>query len=412
VICHYTFGAKSAKGCHVTETKKPNILICFQLLDVDQRLGGAEVFSLRLAQGLRKRGYNVTFLAGDQSWRKPYMRQVAINHDIFPVMFFPSPDIWLLGSMIYLLFTSAYLLLGSSQVKVIQINSMKHITSIVAFVSKLAGKRVILRSIGGDIWLLTASPQNHPLLWLHLRFLRSRLIDKIVSQSSESTKMLVNLGISRARITQIPNGVDTIYFKPAAEKERYILRSQLGIREHERIVCCVNGLYAVKRVDVILKAFAILLSQNPNVRLIIVGDGVLRNELESLAISLDILNCVQFVGNIKDPAKYLRASDVFVLASDQENQSNALIEAMACGLPVVATEVGGNKECIQSGMNGLLVKPASPHEIAGAIQDIFKNVDLAARLGAEARLTALKHYSFEKIMDHYQKLYDFQQSYP
>ena len=398
------------KGNQVTETTKTSILFCFQLLDIDQKSGGAEIFSLRLAQALKQKGYHVTFLSGGQSWRKPYIRQVAISHDVFPVMFFPSPDIRLLGSMVYLLFISVYLFLGSRQAKVIQINSTKHISLMVALVSKLVGKKVILRSIGGDLWLLTeALANNQPFSNFHLRFIRSGFIDKIVSQSSESTNMLMTLGVDRAKIEQIPNGVDTGYFISAPEKKRNTLCLELEIRAGEQIICCVNRLSEVKRVDIILKAFAILWHQNSNVRLVIVGDGVLRNELESLANTLGVSQVIRFVGNVKDPAKYLQAADVFVLASDRENQSNALLEAMACGLPVVATNVGGNKECIRSGENGFLVEPASPHEMAGVLQDVLNNEDLAAKLGAAARQTVLQHYTFEKILERYQKLYAFEQ---
>ena len=172
------------------------------------------------------------------------------------------------------------------------------------------------------------------------------------------------------------------------------------------MICCVNKLRSLKRVDVILNAFALLLPQYPNARLMIIGDGELKSELEHMASSLGVLSRVQFVGNVKDTAKYLQASDVFVLASDKENQSNALIEAMACGLPVIATAVGGNKEIIQHDVNGILVPNSSAHDLSQAIERILSNDKMSARLGISARKSVIERYSIDFVVEQYLSLYN------
>jgi len=389
----------------MTKILAPDILIWFQVLDVNQNLGGAEVFSLRLAQGLLNRGYRVTIIAAVQSWHKPFKNTIDFNNGNVPVIFFPLPKVRFLGSFIYLLFTSVYLLLYSSRTKVIHVNTVNLIALIVAFVSKTIGKRVVCRTMGGDMWLLdNLLRQNRPLLWLRLLALHS--MDKIVSQSGESTATLVDLGINPKRIAQISNGVDTLHFEPIERDEKNIFRSELGILKQEPMICCVNKLRSLKRVDVILNAFALLLPQYPNARLMIIGDGELKSELEHMASSLGVLSRVQFVGNVKDTAKYLQASDVFVLASDKENQSNALIEAMACGLPVIATAVGGNKEIIQHDVNGILVPNSSAHDLSQAIERILSNDKMSARLGISARKSVIERYSIDFVVEQYLSLYN------
>jgi glycosyltransferase involved in cell wall biosynthesis len=138
----------------------------------------------------------------------------------------------------------------------------------------------------------------------------------------------------------------------------------------------------------------------------IIGDGELRSELEYLAGLLGVLSRIRFIGNVKDTAKYLQASDVFVLASDRENQSNALIEAMACGLPVIATAVGGNKEIIQHDVNGILVPNSSAYDLSQAVERILSNDKMCARLGANARQSVIAHYSIDCVIEQYLSLYN------
>lgn len=389
----------------MTKILAPDILIWFQVLDVNQQLGGAEVFSLRLAQGLINRGYRVTIIAAIQSWRKPFKDRIDFNNVKVPTLFFPLPKARFLGSLIYIIFTSVYLLLYSSRTKVIHINTVNLLALPVALISKIVGKRVICRTMGGDMWLLDdLLRQHHPLLRFRLLALHS--MDKIVSQSNESTATLVDLGINSKRIVQISNGVDTLHFEPVATGEKSNLRSRLGMFNQERLICCVNRLRSLKRVDVILNALALLLPRYPNARLMIIGDGELRSELERLAGSLGVSSRVQFVGNVSDTAKYLQASDVFVLASDKENQSNALIEAMSCGLPVIATSVGGNKEVIQHGVNGLLVPTSSAHDLSQAIIQILSDEKMSARLGGNARKSVLARYTLDYVIEQYLPIYE------
>lgn len=381
----------------------PRVLIWVPVLDFQRGLGGAETLSLRLAGGLIEAGCRVTVLAPRIGWQRPARDSVSVNDRQVPILWFPSPGIWLLGSVIYLTFIAVYLLLVLPGLQVVHIGSVNRVAALMVLIAKIMGKKVICRAIGGDAWLLTElGRRGHPFSKLHLFALRRA--DCIVAQSMDSKEILSALGIDSAKIVHIPNGVDTAFFKPHLGSKT-TLRARLGLTENGKIICCVNRLRPLKRVDVIINAFHRVVTKYPGSELVVVGDGSLWDELHQLAESLGVKNQVRFTGFVQKPLEYLQASDVFVIASDVENRSNALLEAMACGLPVVATEVGGNEECIQHLVNGVLVPPGAPSEMAQAILVICQDEILAARLGANARQSVLKHYTVERMVDQYLQLY-------
>jgi len=293
----------------------------------------------------------------------------------------------------------------SLSIHVVQINSINRTAALFSVFAKLLRKRVICRTIGGDIWLLTEYKTNKQYsLKPHLFALK--FVDVIISQSTESTKFLIDLGISKVRIVQIPNGVDIHHFSPLPISVRQSLRENLGIRTDDKVACCVNRLHQIKRVDMLISSFAQIVAKFPSAKLLIIGDGKLRQKLHELASTLEVQKHVFFIGAVEDPSKYLQASDLFLLGSDEENQSNALIEAMSCGIPVVATKVGGNKEIVQPGVNGLLVARSSINELSQAISQILQDKELGARLGISARQSVVEKYSFDDVVERYLSLYD------
>jgi glycosyltransferase involved in cell wall biosynthesis len=146
-------------------------------------------------------------------------------------------------------------------------------------------------------------------------------------------------------------------------------------------------------------------ARRPSSRLLVVGDGPLADNLAARARALPAGDTIMFTGARADVAELLRASDLFVLQSLAEGLPNALLEAMACGLPCVASRIGGNVDLIEDGANGLLADPLKNEEIAGAILRLMADEELARRMGAAARETVERCYARERIIPRYLKLY-------
>jgi glycosyltransferase involved in cell wall biosynthesis len=201
-------------------------------------------------------------------------------------------------------------------------------------------------------------------------------------------------GVVHTAIDVIPNGVDVSAF---AARRR-------GDRPLRRVIMVAN-LRPEKAHEVLIDAAASLVATNPDLEFRIVGDGPRLAELTDLAAARGVDRHVRFFGHRDDVAELLCDSDIFVLPSRSEAFPNGLIEAMAAGLPVVATAVGGIVELVQHGKNGLLIRPGDSRGLAHAIQQLIDDRSCAAALGCEARRTIEACYSFERMVSEFERVY-------
>jgi glycosyltransferase involved in cell wall biosynthesis len=197
----------------------------------------------------------------------------------------------------------------------------------------------------------------------------------------------------------IPNGVDMKIYYP--------LQSQQTAKKREHTVICVSRLRYEKGIDVLLQAWRLVQQQDSLAQLIIVGGGPLRQQLLSMADALGITGNIEFAGIHNDVVGQLRRAGLAVLPSRWEGMPNALLEAMACGLPCVATRVSGSEDIIQSEINGLLVEPEQPALLAHALRRIVTDRALALRLGQEARDTIVTRYRIETVAERCLHLYHY-----
>ena len=195
----------------------------------------------------------------------------------------------------------------------------------------------------------------------------------------------------------LPNGIDTTRFLPPAPDRACARKAH--------IVICVARLRYQKGVDVLLHAWSLVQAQVPGAQLRIVGDGPLQAQLMRIAHALALTSSVQFVGLQQDIISQLHEAGIAVLPSRWEGMPNALLEAMACGLPCVATQVSGNKDLIQQHINGLLVKPEDAQELARALIYLLRNPELAQQYGQAGRALVENNYALTPIMDSYAWLY-------
>jgi glycosyltransferase involved in cell wall biosynthesis len=208
---------------------------------------------------------------------------------------------------------------------------------------------------------------------------------------------LIAHGFHLSNVELIPNGVEINHFSPKRI-------DSTGDKKGEIVICLARLTYQ-KGIDVLLQAWSLLSKQAPQARLIIAGSGPLQPQLERMAQALDILDSVEFVGLQGDVQSLLHESNVAVLPSRWEGMPVAILEAMACGLPCVASYVSGSEDIIQHGVNGLLVEPEDYRGLAEALLTLLRDPALAQQYGNAARVTIEKHYSLERITDKYIELY-------
>lgn len=199
------------------------------------------------------------------------------------------------------------------------------------------------------------------------------------------------------RITSVPSGIDTGYFVPG---DRVAARRALGLAEDGRIIGTVASLIPWKGHHYLLQAFAQL--PDAALRLVIVGDGTpeLRAGMVQQIDALGLTGRVVMAGYREDVRPWLQAMDIFVLASyGSEGLPQALMQAMACGLPVVTTPVGSIAEVVETGRTGILVPPAEVAPLQQAMARLLDDADLRRELGARATAAAQTRFGIEPMLD-------------
>lgn len=208
------------------------------------------------------------------------------------------------------------------------------------------------------------------------------------------------LGVPDDKIIMIPNGIDKslLSFKPKYDRSRYAYPWELLIVFYGRLVY-------EKGPDSVIRAFAMLLNKINNAKLVIVGDGPMREYLMNLANQLSLGSKVYFVGRVSDDELYsiIAHSNLVILPSRYEPFGISALEAMALGKPLIVTNRGGPTDFVRHMENGILVNPDNPSEIAYYAEEVLKDESLARRLGTNARETIVKGYTWDIIA---KKTYD------
>jgi glycosyltransferase involved in cell wall biosynthesis len=238
--------------------------------------------------------------------------------------------------------------------------------------------------------------------WLGFRNLFIKRSNAFVGITKLVTGEFKECGIPAERVFLIPNGIDTSLFYPAEDEERLCLRQNLGLPEEKRLVVNTCRLVKGKGVEYLLSAWERVAGERADAHLVIVGAGgseatSCEDELKAFVKDHGLSNSVTFTGWSGNVADYLRASDLFVFPTEYEGFGLSLVEAMACGLPVVTSGVGGILSIVTDGTDGILVEPGDPGLIYGEIMRVLDDPELAARLGENASHTALERYSMKSV---------------
>jgi sugar transferase (PEP-CTERM/EpsH1 system associated) len=224
----------------------------------------------------------------------------------------------------------------------------------------------------------------------------SALSDAVVAVSEDSAARLRRLEhVAPSKSPVIRNGVDLSAFAPGDRWTR-----APGLR-----VASVGRLAPIKDFGTLLRAAALVVRALPGFQLDIIGDGPCRRELEELNASLGLGTRVRFLGEQEHIRHLLATADLFALASTSEGLSMSILEALASGLPVVATKVGGNPEVVADGSTGFLVPPADPASLASALLRVLSDPQRLVSMGRAAREGAERHFDLRDVAARYEELY-------
>ncbi|MFW6133967.1 MAG: glycosyltransferase [Elusimicrobiota bacterium] len=227
--------------------------------------------------------------------------------------------------------------------------------------------------------------------------------NKVVIMTEEMRKDLIeNFKLSDKKFVSIPNPVDV----DSIEKQSIQEVKHVWLRKDRKIpvIISMGRLDPAKGYEILLKAFCEF-RKKKDAKLIILGEGKLRKKLRKLAFNLGIEKDVDFAGVKKNPYSYIAKSDLFVLSSLWEGFPNALVEAMACKVPVIASNCqSGPSEIITNGENGILVSPGDPMELSKAMNKVFEKPDYRERLVLNG-FNRAKDYEAKKVTKKYEKLF-------
>lgn len=270
----------------------------------------------------------------------------------------------------------------------------------------LAGVPVRVHSEHGrDIGDLDGSNKRYR--WV--RRLYSPFVHRYVALSQDLERYLVEgVGLAPWRVAQIYNGVDIARFHPASDGRAPIEGSPFN-DPALWVAGTVGRMHAVKDQRTLAQAFVDMLQNVPGARerarLVLVGDGPQRTAVEQVLRDGDALSCAWFAGERADVPHLLRGLDCFVLPSLAEGISNTILEAMACGLPVIATHVGGNAELVRDQHTGVLVPAGDAAALARALNGYYALPQLAREHGREGRDRVARQFSLDYMVHRYQSLY-------
>jgi len=311
-------------------------------------------------------------------------REVENNNGI-PVLrirlnrFFIFPNLFKL-----LIFFKAF-----KRADIVHVHAIDLFGSISALLAKFMRKPVVITVHRADVL------PSDSLIFRLLRTIVLRSVDRVIAVSNATRNLALSCGAPNNKVVVVYNAVDESIFHP---RSKTLCRLKLNIPQNSKVILSVGNLIPRKGFSYLIRAFPIILTKIPNAILIIIGDGPQRDELIRIVKNLKLEDKVIFTGRITtdDLCSYYGAADVFVLPSLHEGHAVVLLEAMSSGLPVVATNIGGNLETVSDGKNGYLVEPKNVDQLADAVVKILSNEKRTHEYGNASLRIYKEKFSEEK----------------
>lgn len=270
--------------------------------------------------------------------------------------------------------------------------------------AKLAGVKCIIH---GEHGREATDPAGANLIRRKIRKGLNPFISGFVTVSHDLRRWLINdVGIPEKKVIQIINGVDTNKFAP--QKNKKSLREKFGFDVDAFLIGTVGRLDPVKDYQTLIKAFATLTTNTykiNKIKLLITGSGPEEQEFKKMAAEIGVEDRIYFLGERSDIPELMQSMDVFVLPSIAEGVSNTILEAMACGLPVVASRVGGNKELVDDGKTGFLFAAGDYKELANRLSFYLNNYSVLIEHANNGRKRTEELFSLQRMVGRYEELY-------
>lgn len=391
--------------------------ICILSETFHPMVGGTQTQMRLLAGDLIANGFNVTVVTRRSKAELPCYEEFEGMriHRVRPVgqgqrkrwgmMFASIPKLAALRREYDTIFVTGFRALGISGV----------------LVSKLLGKKCILRAVSsgemsgeffrGGLDSVGLKPASLPVrLFIGVRNCILRRADRFVAQSAAIADELAAQRVKAGKVRIIPNGVDTGKFHPADAPRRIDLRRKLDIAPDRTIVVYTGRLVTYKGLPLLVEIWKEIAARFPSADLLLVGSEAndlcnCEKQLRDFVAANGLDKRVRFTGNVSNVHEYLQAADAFVLPTENEVFSNAIIEAMACGLPVISTAVGGLRDIVTNDVNGLVIGTNDRDGLRDALARLLGDNALAARLGAQALKTVQERYSRQIVTAEYIRMF-------
>jgi len=366
-------------------------------------IGGPAIHVLCLNAGLDPERFESLLVTGPENPGEGSMLDYALSRGVQPILIPEIVNEATLKAREAFAFIRLFRLLRRVHPHIVHTHTAKA-GFLGRLAARLAGVPVIVHTYHGHVLSEYYSPLR---TWVLRRMecLMACLTSSIVAVSKQVKRDLVAYGVAPPeKIVVIPLGLDLEPFRRCKEL-RGEFRRELGLNEETKLVGIVGRIFPIKNHRLFLEAAARVAAENPTAYFVIVGDGIMRGEMQRHACALDIADRVIFTGWRRDLPSIYADLDLLVISSNNEGTPVAAIEAMAAACPVVATRVGGITDVIVDGKNGCLVPPRDTTALANAILQLLQDRETASRMAEEAALTVHQRFNVARLIADMQNLY-------
>lgn len=397
-------------------TEKPKT--CLLISTFYPFVGGGETHALLLCKELIKSGSDV-FVVTRRTNKRLLKKDIVEDVPVFRV----GPcGFKRLGKYLMLFPVFIKLLLLKNHYDLILVSGLRTLSIPALIVAKLLGKKCVLRAAscgelsGAFIWdspHLEGQDTKIKIFKSIINF-RNRFFlkaDGFLAISSAIRDEYRESGVAESKIKVINNGTDTDKFTPVADDGKKELRGALNL-PNKVIFSYTGKLNKGKGLVFLLNVWKDFYVKHPDAHLLLVGSGKgsflsCESKLRAFVLKNNLINSITFTGYVENVQEYLQASDIFIFPSENESLSNALIEALACGLPCLASNIGGIPDTVKDNQNGYLLPAQNKEAWIDAMNNMMAFPDLAQKMGEQGRMRILKRNSINSVAKQY---LDFMQS--